>query len=239
MLNDLKGNNKLPSYHIDTLQWIENNSKTIQIQSMHKNEIKNIENNINTEPGVYYCISSNYMEFLDFIINKYDTEFITMYFYTTNKYNIIYSNILSEKNIIEGYSQIINLDYSSSSVENYLFTTHTIVISDNSLSKRYFPSFQYKKVILDKDVYFKNIPNNITDINFIKKVIELFIKLDIITLKLDFALSPYYKISRNIITNLGIDYFTTLRDYLIKDIELQTNLYILWDTLINPIFNTS
>jgi hypothetical protein len=26
---------------------------------------------------------------------------------------------------------------------------------------------------------------------------------------------------------------------LIKDIELQTNLYILWDTLINPIFNTS
>jgi hypothetical protein len=41
-----------------------------------------------------------------------------MYFYTTNKYNIIYSNILSEKNIIEGYSQIINLDYSAFS-QNY------------------------------------------------------------------------------------------------------------------------
>jgi hypothetical protein len=239
MLNDLKGNNKLPSYHIDTLQWIENNSKTIQIQSMHKNEIKNIENNINTEPGVYYCISSNYMEFLDFIINKYDTEFITMYFYTTNKYNIIYSNILSEKNIIEGYSQIINLDYSSSSVENYLFTTHTIVLSDNSCSKRYFPISLYNKLILDKDIYFKNIPNTITKTNFINKIINLFTKLDIITLKLDFSLSPYYKISSDNIKKLGIEYFTTVKDYLMKDIELQSNLYILWDTIINPIFNTN
>ena len=74
---------------------------------------------------------------------------------------------------------------------------------------------------------------------FINKTIDLFIKLDIVTLKLDFALSPYYKISADIIKNLGIDYFQTMKQYLLVDPELVSNLYLLWNTLINPIFNTS
>jgi hypothetical protein len=240
MLNDLKGHNKINLYTINPVEWIENNPNSGELDpiSIKSNQIENIIKNTSNN-FIYICISTNYMDFIDFIINNINTEFTTMYFYTTNKYNIVYSNILSENNIIEGFSEIINLDYSSDNVENYLFTTHTIVISDNSLSKRYFPLFLYKKLILDKDVYFKNIPNNITNVNFINKVIELFTKLDIITLKLEFALQPYYKISSNKIKSLGSEYFTTLRDYLIKDIELQTNLYILWDTLINPIFNTS
>ena len=57
---------------------------------------------------------------------------------------------INQQSFVAFLENVTETIVSSVNVENYLFTTHTIVISDNSLSKRYFPSFQYKKVILDK-----------------------------------------------------------------------------------------
>ena len=107
------------------------------------------------------------MDFLEFIINNIDNNFDTMYFYASNKYTIVYSNIISATYIPEAFSEVIILDISSDGVTDYLFTTHSIVLSDNSLSKRYFPISLYQKKILDNDIYFKNIPNDITKSSFI------------------------------------------------------------------------
>ena len=248
ILDDLKGNVKLPIHTIDPFQWLKNNPVSKEIENTNKNT--NINTNINTIKNTntsnsvnLICDKSNYMDFINYIIDEFDTEFDAIFFYSDinkNLYNIVYTNIITDTYLLEEFSESINLDNSSKNVTDYLFTTHSIVLSDNSLSKRYFPMSLYNQIIIDKNKdNMVVIPNKFTTLNFIHKTIDLFIKLDIVTLKLDFALSPYYKISADIIKNLGIDYFQTVKEYLLKDPELQSNLYLLWDTLINPRFNTS
>jgi len=246
ILDDLKGNTKPPLYRININNW-KINYPSIENDNIHKSicnkivtsDISNISDNTKVTSLNLECISSNYIDFIQFIIDNYNTNFIDIQLYDNKYYNVIYSNIYNETYVLETFCETLDLTRYSELFDNYFFTTYSLTLSDNSLSKRYFPLSLYHNTILEKDTYFIFTPNKFTTFRVINKISELFIKLDIINIKLDFAVSPFCKISRARINNLGITYFENIRDYLRLDDELQTKLYLILNTLLNPTFNST
>jgi len=248
ILDDLKGNIKAQVYSININNW-ETSYPPRETFNIYKSIINKTLNNDGivepTEPSLELeCVSTNYMDFIKFIIDNYNTDFINMYLYNSKYYNIIYSNILSETYVLEIFTEKVDLTTYSKLFDNYFFTTYSLSLSDNSLTKRYFPLYLYKKTILEKGEYFYYIPNKFTTFSLIDKIIQFFTKIDIINIKLDFSLLPFYKISKNHIHSIGIDYFTNLwsemnKDYIRLDIDIQSNLNVILNTILNPTFNSN
>ena len=245
ILDDLKGEKKNNFFYtIDINSW-----QQLYLDSSHNFSLKNrgISDLLKNEPisELQYCKSDNYNDYITFIINNWDNLMNLnnyIYFYSSLDDAEYFNFAYSDNNLIERLRQTINLVDNSNTDElkdsNYFLSTYTLTITDNNLKKRYYPISEYLKPLLDKSIYYITIPNNLTKPKLLNKIIDLLIKLNIISFKLNFSIIPFTKVSSEHIKLLGKEYFINIQKYINIDIDLKLNVYLIWNTLINPIFNS-